>query len=537
MNSLTGTGSLIRLALRRDRIQLPVWIVVITSLVAGTASAFIKLYPDVPSRLEFAASIEHTPALLALTGPAFDLSTIGGLTAWRICGIASVLAALMSLFAVIRYTRADEQAGRLELVGSACVGRQAPLTATLIVVLCANVILGLLASVSLLAQGLPGAGSFALGLAIASGGCVFALIAAVAAQLVENSRTAVGISAAILGLSFLLRAAGDAGGDTGPTWLSWLSPIGWTQQTRAFADERWWVFALPVALAVILAFVAYIMVARRDIGAGLFSARTGRAVASRSLSGTFGLAWRLQRATLVGWLCGSIVFGVVIGSVAQGVAGIVDSSQQIKQIIDSLGGKQGVVDAFLAAVMGIIGFLASAYTVQATLRLRAEEASSHAEAVLATSVGRVRFAVSHLVFAILGSAVILFVAGLATGITHGLQTNDVPNQVSRLLGAAMAQLPAVVVLTGIACVLFGLLPRLAVLSWALLIVFLLLGQLGALFQLDQWVMDISPFAHIPKLPGAEVTFGPLAWLVGIAVVLIVLGLVGFRNRNVSDTNG
>jgi ABC-2 type transport system permease protein len=39
-------------------------------------------------------------------------------------------------------------------------------------------------------------------------------------------------------------------GDAGPHWLSWLSPLGWMQQLRPFADERWWVLLLAVALIV-----------------------------------------------------------------------------------------------------------------------------------------------------------------------------------------------------------------------------------------------------------------------------------------------
>ena len=39
MDALTGTGRLIRLALRRDRVMLAVWILIFVVMAAGSASA------------------------------------------------------------------------------------------------------------------------------------------------------------------------------------------------------------------------------------------------------------------------------------------------------------------------------------------------------------------------------------------------------------------------------------------------------------------------------------------------------------------
>ena len=47
----------------------------------------------------------------------------------------------------------------------------------------------------------------------------------------------------------------------------------------------------------------------------------------------------------------------------------------------------------------------------------------------------------------------------------------------------------------------------------------MLLELGALFGLSQWIVDVSPFTHVPKLPGAAFTATPLLWLAVIAVAL------------------
>jgi ABC-2 type transport system permease protein len=210
----------------------------------------------------------------------------------------------------------------------------------------------------------------------------------------------------------------------------------------------------------------------------------------------------------------------------------VDSSPQVEQAVSRMGGQTGLVNAFLAAIMGFFALLASAYAVQATLRLRSEETSQRAEPLLATRVSRLGFTLSHLLVAVLGAALLLALAGVAEGLTHGARAGDVGTQVLRLLGAGLAQLPAVLVLAGLATALFGLAPQLTQLSWAVLVGFVLLGQFGPVFRLNQAIMDISPFTHIPKLPGTAFTAVPLSWLALIAAALIGAGLFGIRRRDI-----
>ena len=127
---LTGTGELAKLALRRDRIALPAAVYVIAVLVAGTAETFKRLYPTAAGRAALAATGAGNPALRFLYSRIYG-NSLGSLTTWRYGIWAGIFAALMAIFVVIRHTRSDEEAGRLELVGSAAVGRQAALAAAL----------------------------------------------------------------------------------------------------------------------------------------------------------------------------------------------------------------------------------------------------------------------------------------------------------------------------------------------------------------------------------------------------------------------
>jgi ABC-2 type transport system permease protein len=527
MNTLVGTGSLVRLALRLDRVRLPVWIVVSVGMAISVVSSIEQLYPDEASRRQIASTIGSNPAMLAIYGPVYDTS-LGAVTMWRLAIIGALLVGIMSIQTVNRHTRVDEEAGRLELIGATVVGRHAPMAAALVVAAGANFIVALFIAVGMIGQKLPTDGSLIVGLALGLLGVVLAAVTAVAVQLTENARTATGISAAVFGVMFLMRSVGDAGGYD---WLSWLSPLGWMQLTRPYAENRWWVLVLMLAFAMVLVGVAYVLIGRRDFGAGLVPPRPGPADAGRSLSGPFGLAWRLHRMSMIGWAIGFLVMGAALGSVATGATDLVKDNPQMADIVAKMGGTAKLVDAFMGAILGIVALVAAVYAVQATLRLRSEETSMRAEPVLATTVGRIRWATSHLTFAAVGTLVMLLAAGLGAGFSYGAQVGDIGSQLPKVLNAALVQYPATLVVAGIAMALFGLAPRYVIGSWAALTLFLLLGQLGPLLQLPQWAMDVSPFTHVPRLIG-EVSAGPLVWLSVVAIALGAAGLAGFRQRDI-----
>lgn len=499
---------------------------VLAVMPVATAAQYQKLYPTEASLREVSGVISN-PSLVALNGPLFGIS-LGSLTAWKIGVTELVLAGLMSVFTVVRHSRAEEETGRAELLGATVAGRAAPLTAALLAAAVANLAVAVLVALTLIGVGFAAAGSLAMGLAYGATGLLFAVVAAVAAQLTGSARSATGIGVGVLGAAFLLRALGDAG----PVWLSWLSPMGWALHLRPYATERWWVLGLFVAAGVLCAAVAYALLARRDVGAGLLADRPGPATGAPSLAGPFSLAWRLQRGILLGWLVGLAAAGAVLGGAASGISDSLTDNQNLMDLLTRLGGSKGVLDAYLAAVFGITGLTVGAYTVQATLRLRAEETSGRLEPLLATRTGRTRWALSHLTFALLGTAVLLAVAGVAAGLAYGVQIHDVGGQVPRMLGDALVQVPAAWVLAGLGTALFGLAPRLSALTWAGLIACVLLLELGALLGLSQRVIDLSPFAHVPKLPGSTFTVTPLLWLTGISAVLVAGGLTAFRRRDV-----
>jgi ABC-2 type transport system permease protein len=527
--TLTGLWPMIRLALRRDRIWWPAWIVVLSAQVLAVAGAYESLYPTPQSRLTLGPTLGANPSLRALYGPTFDLTTAGGFVAWRVGGFVAAFIALMSLLAVIRHTRAEEEAGRLELLRSGVVGRHAPLAAALLVTLGGNVVLAVIVIVGLISQNTPVAGAVALGLGFVGCGMVFAGLGAATAQISENARPARGMAASVLGAAYLLRALGDSSETA--TWLSWLSPIGWVQQTRAFAGERWWALGIPLVVGPALVALAVSLEGRRDFGAGLRASPLGPERAAAGLSTAAGLAWRLQRGSLLAWTVGVAIFAGAIGSVANGVLDIFKGNAQLEEIFRRLGGGQSLTDLFFAAVLPVMATVATIHSVQAMLRLRSEETETRAEQVLGTAVTRTRLLGSHLAHAVASPPILMTVVGLSAGGAYAASVHDA-SKVLPVLGGALVLVPAMWVLTGMTMALIGMAPERSALAWAALAACGVLGQLGPILQLPERVLRISPFANVPKLPGAELEIAPLAILTAIALVLTTAGTRGFTRRDI-----
>ncbi|MFB7321731.1 ABC transporter permease [Streptomyces sp. NPDC056190] len=519
--NLAGTGTLLRFALRRDRVMIPVWVAVNALMVLSMPNTLKGLYATPAERSDLVRQMATNASLRAMVGPVFG-DSLGALTAWRVGVYAGALAAVMSLLVVVRHTRDEEESGRQELVSSGMVGRRAPLTVALLAAAVANAALALLITAGLAGQG--AAGALVFGLGVAGVGMVFATMAAIVAQLTESARLARGLTSAVLGAAFVLRAAGDSGTDDGSSVLTWLSPLGWLEDLRAFAAERWWVLLLFAAATALQAGIAYDLAGRRDLGMSFLPTRPGPARGRLATAGA--LAWRLQRGSVLGWSIGFFVAGVVYGGMADGAAQLVGDNAKAREIFQRMGGQSGLTDAFLAAMAGMLGLVAALYVVASVLRLNGEETSGRAEPVLAGAVGRLRWASGHLLIAFGGSALIMLLAGLGIAVGHG-------KQVGPVLGACLVQVAGVWVIGGIAVLLYGVLPRGAVAAWGVAGAVLLIGWIGPALNVPQFVLDLSPFGHLPKLPGGRMEWGPVATLLALAALLVTGGLAGLRRRDIS----
>lgn len=303
-------SAVLRLALfqtSRERVTLPVWILGITLLTFATSTAVVSQFGDEASQAAILTLAASNPAFLFLRGLP-DGTGVGAVVFFQGYAFTAVLAGLMSTFLVVRHTRSDEELGRAELLGAVPLPRAASLAATLMLTTAANFLLSVFVAAGFIGAGLPIAGAFSAGAAVGTVGVYFAGLAAVIAQVLPTGRSANGAAAGLVGAAYLTRGVGDALGAPSAdllhvvsAWPSLLSPIGWGQRVRPFTNPDLAVLLVPFTAAVVLGTLALLIRRWRDVGASLLPQRSGRERAGVGGASFVGLAWRLQRSTVVRW--------------------------------------------------------------------------------------------------------------------------------------------------------------------------------------------------------------------------------------------
>lgn len=526
--SLAGTGTLIRFILRRDRISLPAWLLGMTAFLYYFVAVVL---PGIASSDEQLEDLERfmQGSVGAIFGPGYGRDAIS--IERYVTGVYGIFffigAALMSMLLVARHTRADEQAGRAELIRSNPVGRHSALTAVLAVAAGANGLLALLLAGVMAANGHDAGAGLLFGVSVAAVGLVFAGVTALTVQLTEDARAATGMAGGLLGAAWVIRAAGDMLRDYGSP-LSWLSPLAWSHQTQPYVDGRWWPLLLSAGLVVVTTAAGYRLSARRDLGAGLIAARPGPAVAAPWLRTPLAAVFRLQRSSLLWWTVALALCGFIFGSVSDQIA---DPEAISANRVDMFGGSlETLVDGYLSVITLFIAVIAGIMVVGGVQAARREETSGRAEPVLSTATSRTAWFGSYLVVMSLGLVGVLLAAGVATGAGAAMTTGD-SSYAWTMTVASLAHIPGVLVLLGIAAVLFGVFPRAIGAAWAMLGYTLFAGVFGTLTDLPQWARNLVPMEHTGNPPLDDISWAAVAVLLALAAGLAAIALAGFHRRD------
>ncbi|MCL2514437.1 MAG: hypothetical protein FWD85_05715 [Microbacteriaceae bacterium] len=528
-------GRLLRFRLRRDRVQLLVWGLVLFLMTYTVGTEVRTSWGTAAERASMVKVMTVTPAILLFRGTPQGTSE-GDLMALLGMSFIALLVMFQLVFLVTRHTRAEEQTGQTETIASTVAGRLAPSYAVLTLALIATVIAWVAITLGCLANGLPAGGSALFGAGAAFAGLSFAGVTFLLAQLFPASRTVNGWAVTLAVVSYFVRGIGDAGSTihtenltATPLWITWLSPIGWAQATRPWALNRVWPLALGTLLFAVCTVVALAIQDRRDVGAGVMAERKGRPAAPGSLLGTVGLALRLERGSLIAWIIAVIATAMLMGSLAGSVVDqLASAGGGAAAMIEHFGGGGPIVMAFVNIGAVFSGMLASAICVQGAIRLRQEEIAQGADAVLSTAASRAKWMLSFLLVAAVGSIVSLVLGGLVAGVL----STSASGGFHTWFWAIVWQIPAVLMFLGVVAVVFAVLPRAtAGVGWAVFGLSILFGMFGPLLGMPAWTSKLTPFMHVPAiaLPHPQFTGG---WvMVGISVVLVAASVLLFRLRD------
>ncbi|TDN91374.1 polyketide antibiotic transporter [Microbacterium sp. BK668] len=516
-------AALLRQRLRRDWVQLVLWIGSTALLAYASYAGVQDTYGTEQQRRSILAAALANPVILLFRGLPSGAGD-GAFIAFLIVPFLCIMAALMSSFLAVRHTRADEETGRAEAVSATAAGRALPTLATVVHGVLANAALGILIALVFLSVGLPADGSVLVGLSAAAVGIVFLGVGLVASQLMRTSRGANSAATTVLIATFLLGGLGNALGTPSDdltrmesTWLTWLSPFGWAENTRAYDENLWWPTALLLGTAVVLIAVAIALQSVRDVGAAFVPERRGRRDARPALSSNTALVWRLTYPAIIGWAIGAALTGLLATSLGSVVDQLGSENEAIAAVLKQLSGGGSLDEAVITTFFIMVGIFAACCAVQTVVRARQEETHGTAEAVLATPVSRVRWLGGFLLVGLL--AVIVIAATAVVFAWLGLVGADGNTDLlTDVIVAGAGQALAGAVFLVVTAVVFVLVPRLTIgLGWTLVVLATVLGLFGPLLGAPEWTTNLSPFAVTPFVSGGEVDPRGAVWL-GLAAL-------------------
>ena len=525
---------------RRDWLQVLLWGVGTALLAYASFIGVRDAYGTAQDRTSLLAAALANPVILMFRGLPSGADE-GAFMIFLIFPWLAILAAFMSTFLAVRHTRGDEETGRAELVAATPAARTVPFAATALHGLLANALLAALVAGAFLAVGAETEGALLAGTATGAVGVTFLGVGLLAAQLMRTSRGANSLAVWTLMATFVIAGFGNAIGTPSDdltrmesSWLTWLSPFGWGENTRAFDENLWWPALLSLGVGAALAAVSAVLVAARDLGGSFIAERLGRADASPALSGPMALVWRLTRGAVLGWAVGGFLIGVLSTSLASLVEEIGASNPAVEQILRQISGAGSVQQGTITTFFTMLGVLAACCAVQVVCRARQEEAHGTAEPLLAAPVGRVRWLADYLVVALIG--VVLVIAAAIAGAALGIAGQDGDTDLMRtVLVTGAGQVAAASVFLVVTALAFVLVPRATIpLGWSLVLLGMALGLFGPLFGFPEWLVQASPIAVTPFVDGDAVDLRGLWWLVLATGAGAVASLSLMRRRELAS---
>jgi ABC-2 type transport system permease protein len=492
--------------------------------------AYRHTYSTLAERLAFAESFGHNKAVVLFYGKAYNLLTVGGYSAWRTGGILAILAAIYGMLAGVRALRAEEDAGRAELVLANPVTRGTVYASAIAGIAAGAALLWVAVLVGSLIGGLAAGGSAYLALAVVSMVPVFAGVGALTSQLAPTRRMALELGGAVIVVAFVLRVVADTSGSLG--WLRWATPLGWAEELRPFTGAQPLVLLLPIAASTLALFWSWRLAAQRDVGAGLLPARDTADPRLWLLSSPTAQALRSDLGGLTVWLTSAGAFALIVGVISKSIssAGI---SPQLQREFAKLG------EGSIVTPHGYLGFsfiffvlVVSLFSCSQVAAARHEESEQRLETLLALQVGRLRWLTGRLALAVGGAIALSLVAGLLAWL--GAVTQGVAPSLPRMLEAGANCLPTGILFLGIAALAYAVAPRASAgIAYGLVTVAFLWQLIGSVLGAPKWLVEITPFAHVASVPVQSFRAGAAAVMVAVGLAAAAVALAVFRRRDLT----
>ena len=504
--------------------------------VATSALGYAATYKTAAARDRFAELFANNSGLAAVTGPAKDIQTVAGYTAWKSFMFLMLAGAVWGLLIATKLLRGEEDAGRWELLlagqttrrratAQGLVGLGAGLGVLWILSAIITIVVGRSSRVHI---GASAAAFYAVALLAAP--ALFMAAGALASQLAATRRQAAAYTGAVLGAFYALRMVADSG--AGLEWLRWLTPLGWIEELQPLTSPRP-LLLLPVGvLTGILGALAVHLAGKRDLGTSVLPDGATPVPHTRLLSGPVGLAVRIGRPVFLGWMAGIGALALLMGFIAKQGGKALTSSATIEKAVSRLGTHGASAAAYLGFAFLMVAVAVTLVAAGQITAIRSEEAAGRLEHLLVRPVSRSRW--------LAGRAGVAFAAVIASGLVAGLfawfgaVSQDAGVSLASLLAAGLNLIPPALCILGVGLLAMGVAPRATsaatygLLAWS----FLMEIVAGASLS-NHWLLDTSLFHQMAASPGVSPDWTSAAGLTAFALATGLLGGLALRRRDLA----
>lgn len=519
--------------LKRDWKLIIGWVVGMGVFSGGFVPAFLEIGKG--NGLVALYETMKNPAMISIVGPTpvKDAAgyTIGAMYSHTMLLFCGLFAMIIAALHVVNHTRKEEESGLTEFVCSYRVGRHANTLALMVEELIIHALLTLLTAGLLASFGVDSmdmASCFLFGVSLGLAGIIGAVIALLMAQIMPTATGASGSSLGIIGGLYILRAATDI---YDADW-SMLNPMGWSYMTFPFTENNVIPLAYCVIFSVIIIFISLLLERNRDMGAGYLRERAGRAKVKKSLLSVPGLLLRLNRTVIISWLIGFICMGSAYGSIYGEMQSFLDSNELMRTMFMMEG--ISVEESFTSVILAVLGGLSAILPVVIVNKLYAEEANGHMSQVHATKVTRAKLYWTTIVIAVVAGAVGIFASAgslAASGISTMKESNM---EISDFLTAGMNYFPAILFVIAIAALVLGWIPKLGRLIYVYVGYAMMLNYFQGILKLPEWIEKTAIFSWFPRMPMEEFDAVVFFAIMGVSVLLMVVGYIGYKRRDLHD---
>jgi ABC-2 type transport system permease protein len=476
-------------------------------------------------------ALAENPAIRILFGPPMSLDDAGGFTVWRTGTPLMVLAGVWMLLAATRITRGEEDARRSDLILAGRLRAVEVVSCRVAAVAGSALLISLAVGASLVAAGTDTTGAVIYACAVLGVSLTFGTAGVLAAQIMPTRPAAGGVTVGLLGIGLLLRMLAD--GATRLAWVAWATPFGLTSRAAPYADNRVTPLIVLAGFPIVFAAAAFIAARSRDLGSGWVAVATRRPPRTWLLGSIGKFAVRRAIAPTVGWATGIAAYFLLVGALIASILEFFEKNPRFAELAGAAGfAGLDSANGFAAALFTLLAIPTGLYGATRLAALVADEKARRSTSLFAAPVSRIRLATTEVGVTTLGVVVLHALAALA--IWAGAAITGAPLGIGAALSGAMNTAPIAWLSVGAAALAVGWLPSMVGAVGATPVVCgFLLNVITQGTQAPTWVVNLSPFVHLPAVPNLPPNWAAISMLTVIGLFLTTLGAAGYSRRDLT----